>query len=143
MAAYRRVYDSRHLQADCQEPGSAPEPYVGNRVWATFTTKVIVIKFAECGTSSPYLSPLLLFWSNVGLLPSDPSDDFQWTATLGCSAAEHPGYALHGNTLHGYATAALDAADGRRRCSLVKKRFQFLFGKCSVTDYRHTFLTHG
>jgi len=27
MAAYRPVYDSRHLQADCQEPGSAPEPY--------------------------------------------------------------------------------------------------------------------
>ena len=27
MAAYRRVYDSRHLQADHQEPGSAPEPY--------------------------------------------------------------------------------------------------------------------
>ena len=26
MAAYRRVYDSRHLQADCQEPGLAPEP---------------------------------------------------------------------------------------------------------------------
>jgi len=28
MAAYRRVYNSHHLQADCQEPGSAPEPYV-------------------------------------------------------------------------------------------------------------------
>jgi len=27
MAAYRRVYDKRHLQADYQEPGSAPEPY--------------------------------------------------------------------------------------------------------------------
>jgi len=27
MAAYRRVYDSRHLQADCQELGSAPESY--------------------------------------------------------------------------------------------------------------------
>ena len=27
MPAYRRVYDSRHLQADCQEPGSATEPY--------------------------------------------------------------------------------------------------------------------
>jgi len=27
MSAYRRVYDSRHLLADCQEPGSAPEPY--------------------------------------------------------------------------------------------------------------------
>jgi len=25
MAAYRRVYDSRHLQADCREPGLAPE----------------------------------------------------------------------------------------------------------------------
>ena len=25
MAAYRRVYDSRHLQADCQEPGSAAD----------------------------------------------------------------------------------------------------------------------
>ena len=28
MAAYRQVYDSRHLQADYQEPGSATEPYV-------------------------------------------------------------------------------------------------------------------
>jgi len=27
MAAYRRVYDSRHQQVDYQEPGSAPEPY--------------------------------------------------------------------------------------------------------------------
>jgi len=37
MSAYRRVYDSHHLQADCQQPGSAPEPTLGNRVWATFT----------------------------------------------------------------------------------------------------------
>ena len=37
MAAYRRVYDSHHLQSDCQEPGSAPEPYARYRVWATFT----------------------------------------------------------------------------------------------------------
>jgi len=43
MAAYRRVYDSRHLQVDCQEPGSAPEPYARlvNRVWATFTFLVL------------------------------------------------------------------------------------------------------
>ena len=27
MTACRRVYDSRHLQADCQGPKSAPEPY--------------------------------------------------------------------------------------------------------------------
>jgi len=26
MAAYRRVYDSCHLLADYQEPGSTPEP---------------------------------------------------------------------------------------------------------------------
>jgi len=25
--AYRRIYDSRHLQADYQEPESTPEPY--------------------------------------------------------------------------------------------------------------------
>jgi len=28
MAAYRQVYGSRRLQADYQEQGSAPEPYV-------------------------------------------------------------------------------------------------------------------
>jgi len=33
VVAYRQVYDSRHLQADCQQPGSAPEPYARNRVW--------------------------------------------------------------------------------------------------------------
>ena len=38
MAAYGRVYNSRHLQADCHEPGSAPEPTLGNRVQATFFT---------------------------------------------------------------------------------------------------------
>jgi len=27
MAAYHRVYDSHNPQADCQELGSAPEPY--------------------------------------------------------------------------------------------------------------------
>jgi len=27
MVAYYRVYDSRHLQANCQELRSAPEPY--------------------------------------------------------------------------------------------------------------------
>ena len=26
MAAYRRVYDSRHLQADCQEPAKFRNP---------------------------------------------------------------------------------------------------------------------
>ena len=34
---FRRVYDSRHLQADCQELGSAPDPTLCKRVWATVT----------------------------------------------------------------------------------------------------------
>jgi len=37
MAAYRRVYDSRHLQADCQNRDQLRNPALGNRVWATFT----------------------------------------------------------------------------------------------------------
>ena len=37
MAAYHRVYDSRHLQADCQEPDQLRNPTIGNEVWATFT----------------------------------------------------------------------------------------------------------
>ena len=39
MAAYRLVYDSCHLQADYQGPGSAQlrNPTLGNRAWATFT----------------------------------------------------------------------------------------------------------
>ena len=38
MAAYRRVYDSSHLQADCQENrDQLRNPTLGNRVWAIFT----------------------------------------------------------------------------------------------------------
>jgi len=54
MAAYRQVYDSHHLQADCQEPGSAPEPYartLGNRVWAT-------LPFTEFSAAATVASPV-------------------------------------------------------------------------------------
>ena len=37
MAVYRRVYDSRQLQADCQELDWLRKPMLGNRVWATYT----------------------------------------------------------------------------------------------------------
>ena len=37
MAAYRRVYDSRHLQADCHRCDQLRNPTLGNRVRATFT----------------------------------------------------------------------------------------------------------
>ena len=57
MAAYRVVYDSRHLQADCQEPGSALEPYtLGNRVWATFT-------FTFIGTYPTYLPVVVVVYN--------------------------------------------------------------------------------
>jgi len=36
MAVYLQVYDSRHLQADCKEPGSARNPSLSNRTLATF-----------------------------------------------------------------------------------------------------------
>ena len=36
MAAYRRVYELHHLQADCQEPDQLQNPTLGKKVWATF-----------------------------------------------------------------------------------------------------------
>ena len=47
MAAYRRVYDSRHLQADCQEPRSAPNPALSNRVWASFLYSIYLLYFTN------------------------------------------------------------------------------------------------
>ena len=41
MAAYCRVYDSRQLQADCQEPGSAPEHTLGNRMGCLFKPSAV------------------------------------------------------------------------------------------------------
>jgi len=38
MAAYRRVSDSRHLQADCHNRDQLRNPTLANRVWATFFT---------------------------------------------------------------------------------------------------------
>jgi len=43
MAAYRGVYDSHHLQADCQEPGSAEEPYAWYLVWASFYRDSVLV----------------------------------------------------------------------------------------------------
>ena len=42
MAAYRQVYDSRHLQADYQEPGSAPEAYVRQSSIQSINQSIIV-----------------------------------------------------------------------------------------------------
>jgi len=37
MTAYRRVYDSHHLRADCQNRDQLRNSTLGNRVWDTFT----------------------------------------------------------------------------------------------------------
>ena len=62
MSAYRRVYDSRHLQADCQESESAHARY-SSRLWATFTFFYL---FTLCPQkpSMPFPSPLIAlgFW---------------------------------------------------------------------------------
>jgi len=67
MAAYRRVYDSRHLQADCQEPGSTLEPYARTRVWATYTVSTITTVIA-CLRPALRLGGLFVgcvFWLNM------------------------------------------------------------------------------
>ena len=51
MAAYRRVYDSRHLQADCQEPGSTPERYARQSSMGSFTFTVSVVGIVSVKTS--------------------------------------------------------------------------------------------
>jgi len=45
MAAYRQVYDSRHLQADYQELNRDQllNPTFGSRVLATFTLLLLII----------------------------------------------------------------------------------------------------
>ena len=62
MAAYRRVYDSRHLQADCQEPGSAT---LGNRVWATFYY-------------SRYSAYFQILWLWVVVVPNKQRSKWRW-----------------------------------------------------------------
>jgi len=79
MAAYRGVYDSRHLPADCQEPGSAPEPYA-NRVWATFRTTDVVARSKiqkrlksrnNRSYPGPVSSAVLLITSREGIFTSN------------------------------------------------------------------------
>ena len=40
MAAYRRVYDSRHLRLTAKNWDQLWNPTLGNRVWATFTFSI-------------------------------------------------------------------------------------------------------
>jgi len=64
MAVYRRVHDSRHLQADCQEPGSAPEPYaLQSSIGYLYTFTVhfhIILLHCICITDEIYKEPLYI-----------------------------------------------------------------------------------
>ena len=56
MAAYRRVYDSQHLQADCQEPESAPQPY------AQSSSMGYLFSALEALDRGTYSVPLVTSW---------------------------------------------------------------------------------
>ena len=66
MAAYRRVYDSPHLHADCaKNRDQLRNPTLGNQLWATFTflskihqvpLKNLISFFLSFCTTSPFVS---------------------------------------------------------------------------------------
>jgi len=47
MAAYRRVYDSRHLRLTAKNRDQLRNPTLGNRVWVTFTFTDMLSKLVE------------------------------------------------------------------------------------------------
>ena len=63
MAPYRRVYDSRHMQADCQEPGSAPG-----------TLRSVI----EYGLPLPFYVVMLLTFILIIISISSPRSLFQF-----------------------------------------------------------------
>jgi len=76
MAAYRQVYDSRHLEADCQEPGSAPEPYAQQSsmgylfittgvIESAFSALTLLIGRQEGHPASKNMSGGVLAWLSV------------------------------------------------------------------------------
>ena len=79
MAAYHRVYDSRHLQADCaKNRDHLRNPTPGNRVQATFT-------FLPQGATE---SILLRFSGNISPTTDSKFVDFQDGGCPSCSNFE-------------------------------------------------------
>ena len=54
MAAYRRVNDSRHLQADCKNRDQIRNPMLGNRVWPIFLPFLHNNRSAKCTVGKIY-----------------------------------------------------------------------------------------
>ena len=63
MAAHCRVCDSRHLQANCQEPGSTPEPYARQSSMGCFYLFIYEIhcSFVTCDLQSCLLSVVFYY----------------------------------------------------------------------------------
>ena len=61
MAAYRLVYDSRHLQADCQELRSAPELYARQSSMATFIFYIMTLDYCALYKYSYLLADMQCF----------------------------------------------------------------------------------
>ena len=74
MAAYRRVYDSGHLQADCQEPGSISSGTLRSVVEyglpLPFFTATVKFKMA----SKMAAVVIRLHWKNTQHFPMDVND---------------------------------------------------------------------
>ena len=65
MAAYRRVYDSSQLQADCQERDRPRNPTLGNRVWATFYHHEFISKTAMSISLIPGHNSFRVLFDNI------------------------------------------------------------------------------
>jgi len=79
MAAYRRVYDAHHLQADCQELESAPEPYARQSSTMAYLF-TYTRKLTGHGTAPRYLviARALTSWSEARALGSRRLDRRLW-----------------------------------------------------------------
>jgi len=63
MAAYHRAYDSHHLQANCQEPGSAPEPYAWQSSMCylhLYLRQVVSFCYSEARSMRAFFSYMIL-----------------------------------------------------------------------------------
>ena len=90
MAGYRRVYDSRHLQADCQEPGDQlRNSTLGSRVRASFLPLRSVLD-----TWNLTFPPCPGVWCYAGATDEPLTLTEAVTYTVQLSTTSRPGVAL-------------------------------------------------
>ena len=73
MAAYRQVYDSRHLQAESKNRDQLQNPTLCNRLWATFTFFSYCSSCYSPDSKSPHHScHIMIEIENIDLTPDIP-----------------------------------------------------------------------